>query len=75
MTTAVSTAVHPIGLLLATAYALYRRRSAREGHVALPRPDEHPGLYRRAHHEPAENAGAGAAPTNAREDVVTAVWG
>jgi hypothetical protein len=55
------------------AYAFYRRRSAREGRVALTRPDEHPGLYRRAHREPAENAGVGTAPSNGREEVA-AVW-
>jgi len=73
VTTAVFTAVHPIGLVLALAHAYYRRRSVREGGVALPRPDEHPGLYRRAHREPAENAGVGTVPTNAREDVA-ALW-
>ncbi|KAF8634370.1 hypothetical protein AX15_000941 [Amanita polypyramis BW_CC] len=81
-TTVAFTAIHPISLLLTMAYAYYRRRSTRQGDVALSGDNGHPGLYG-AHHgeQPAGRAGVAqegtVVTTNApgqREDDIARIW-
>ncbi len=79
-TTIAFTAIHPIALLSSIAYAYYVKRSARQGGVALPRDDEHPGLYgsTRGSDRPADHTVADPARlsrTTGLESGAAAVWG
>ncbi|KAF8351938.1 hypothetical protein F5887DRAFT_873606 [Amanita rubescens] len=79
-TTIAFTAIHPIALLSSISYAYYVRRSVRLEGVALPRDDEHPGLYGSRHggDPPAEHTMADP-PRLSRatglESGAAAVWG